>query len=101
MTELATVQNLSDGPVLIDPEGHSLGAGESGPVAIRTEHVRSLVRAGLIAVVDRPAEGTRVDPSTAAAFQATDELRQAEADAAKDADAPKGRKATTTTAQEG
>lgn len=72
MTELASVQNLTAGPVLIDPEGHVLGAGETGEAAVRTEHVRALIRAGAVGVVD-------VDEDKAG----------------------KGRKATTTTAQEG
>lgn len=95
MTELATVQNVSAGPVLITPEGHVLGAGEFGTAAILTDHVRELVRAGLVQRVDNVPE-SNVAPAFEAAHRRTEELR---AEQTRD-DAPKGRKAATTTAQE-
>lgn len=101
MTELATVQNLSTGPVQIDPEGHVLGAGEYGTAAHRTDHVRELIRAGLVGVVtEAPSKDSEVDGAYGAAERNTLAAQEAQAG---DTDAPKASRkgATTTTAQEG
>lgn len=102
MTELAIVQNTGTTPVVIDDEGHLLGAGEFAPAAHRTQRVRDLINAGLVGVISDVPE-RNVDPAYTAAVRALEAREQQERDEAKAAkqDQPKPGKGATTNAQEG
>lgn len=101
MTELAIVQNTGTAPVVIDDEGHTLGVGEYGTAAHRTDLVRALIHAGTVGVVSTaPTADSQVDGEYGAVRRDLEKAREEQA-AAEKADRAQARKGATTTAQEG
>lgn len=114
MTELATVQNIGNVPVIIDEEGHTLGVGEYGTAAHRTDLVRELIHNGQVGVVTATpgpdsqldgrfvvADRDRAERADRERAERADRDRADKADRERPADARQARKGANTTAQEG
>lgn len=67
------VYNGTDGPVVLDAEGHTLGGGEWRPVE-QTDEVTAALEAGRLAKVDTRSAGAdaELDPEAAAALELED-----------------------------
>lgn len=105
MTDYATVQNLTAGPVIIDADGRVLGAGEFAPAAVRTDLVRDLIRDNIVGVVSEAPPERQQAAEYVEAHRATLALAKADENTARPVDVvepkPARRASSATTAQEG
>lgn len=58
-------KNTTDGPVVIDDDGHTLGGGEWGQVDPDAHRVQDLVAAGFLVVTDHGPEDAPASAATA------------------------------------
>lgn len=68
-----TAFNTTDGPLVIDDAGHTIGGGEWGTVQTTDPLVQAAVDADLLVVADIP-DGDDVDPNARAAADRTAEV---------------------------
>lgn len=60
----STIYNTTDGPLIVDDEGRTLGGREHRPdVDVKAEPVASHIAAGRLVVVDTPTKRRRTDPA--------------------------------------
>lgn len=78
MARYVTAYNPTDRPVVIDDEGRTVAGRSWAPVIRQAEEVRGAYERGDLVTVSRPADDDELDPQAVEAFDATDELNEAD-----------------------